>query len=41
VAIPTVFLHSICATRAKAVVHMLQEQSAGLIAQYMEKGARA
>lgn len=41
VAIPTVFLHSICATRAKAVVHMLQEQSAGLIAQYMERGARA
>jgi biopolymer transport protein ExbB len=41
VAIPTVFLHSICATRAKAVVHMLQEQSAGLIAQFMERGARA
>ncbi|MES0875424.1 MotA/TolQ/ExbB proton channel family protein, partial [Sinimarinibacterium thermocellulolyticum] len=41
VAIPTVFLHSICSTRAKAVVHMLQEQSAGLIAQYMEKGGRA
>ncbi|MES0873319.1 MotA/TolQ/ExbB proton channel family protein [Sinimarinibacterium thermocellulolyticum] len=41
VAIPTVFLHSICSTRAKAVVHMLQEQSAGLIAQYMEKGSRA
>ncbi|PXV62877.1 MotA/TolQ/ExbB proton channel family protein [Sinimarinibacterium flocculans] len=41
VAIPTVFLHSICSTRAKAVVHMLQEQSAGLIAQYMEKGQRA
>lgn len=41
VAIPTVFLHSICSTRAKAVVHMLQEQSAGLIAQYMERGSRA
>jgi biopolymer transport protein ExbB len=41
VAIPTVFLHSICATRAKAVVHMLQEQSAGLIAQFMERGAKA
>lgn len=40
VAIPVVFLHSICSTRAKAVVHMLQEQTAGLIAQYMErKGA--
>jgi biopolymer transport protein ExbB len=39
VAIPTVFLHSICATRAKAVVHMLQEQSAGLIAQFMERGS--
>lgn len=37
VAIPTVFLHSICAGRAKSVVHMLQEQSAGLIAQYMER----
>lgn len=37
VAIPTVFLHSICATRAKGVIHLLQEQSAGLIAQYMER----
>ncbi|MBI2384111.1 MAG: MotA/TolQ/ExbB proton channel family protein [Gammaproteobacteria bacterium] len=40
VAIPTVFLHSTCASRAKSVVHLLQEQSAGLIAQYMERGAR-
>jgi len=39
VAIPTVFLHSICSGRAKAVIHMLQEQTAGLIAQYMEKGS--
>ncbi|MFP5305922.1 MAG: MotA/TolQ/ExbB proton channel family protein [Gammaproteobacteria bacterium] len=37
VAIPTVFLHSICSGRAKAVIHMLQEQTAGLIAQYMER----
>ena len=36
VAIPTVFLHSIAQTRARAVIHMLQEQSAGLIAEFME-----
>ncbi len=38
VAIPTVFLHSLCSGRAKAVIHLLQEQTAGLIAQYMERG---
>lgn len=37
VAIPVVFMHSIASTRAKAILHMLQEQSAGLIAEYMER----
>jgi biopolymer transport protein ExbB len=37
VAIPVVFLHSAASSRAKAIIHMLQEQSAGLIAEYMER----
>ncbi|TJY58404.1 DUF3450 family protein, partial [Sinimarinibacterium sp. CAU 1509] len=35
VAIPVVFLHSAASSRAKAIIHMLHEQSAGLIAEYM------
>ncbi len=38
VAIPVVFLHSAAAQRAKAILHLLQEQAAGLIAEYMERG---
>ena len=41
VAIPTVFLHSIAQTRARSIIHMLQEQSAGLIAEYMEGGGKS
>lgn len=37
VAIPTVFMHSIASTMAKGVIHTLEEQSAGLIAQRMEQ----
>ena len=37
VAIPTVFMHSIASTMAKGVVHTLEEQSAGLIAERMEQ----
>lgn len=37
VAIPTLFLHSAAAQRARAIVHMLQEQSTGLVAEYMER----
>ena len=41
VAIPVVFLHSAASARAKAVIHRLREQSAGLIAEYMERGRSA
>ncbi len=44
VAIPTVFLHTMASGRAKAIAHTLTEQSAGLVAEYMEsrgKGAAA
>lgn len=37
VAIPTVFMHSIVSTMAKGVIHTLEEQSAGLIAERMEQ----
>lgn len=37
VAIPTVFMHSIASTMAKGVIHTLEEQSAGLIAERMEQ----
>jgi len=41
VAIPVVFLHSAASARAKSVIHRLREQSAGLIAEYMERGRSA
>ncbi len=37
VAIPTVLLHSIVQSRSSSVLHILQEQSAGLIAEQAEK----
>ena len=37
VAIPTVLLHSIVSTRANGIMHILNEQSAGLIAEHAEK----
>ncbi len=37
VAIPTVLLHSIVQSRATSIMHILSEQSAGLIAEHAEK----
>ena len=39
VAIPTVFIYTILNTRAKSLLLILQEQSAGIIAKRSEKGA--
>lgn len=39
VAIPTLLLHSVVAGMSKRLVHVLEEQSAGLIAEHAEKGA--
>ena len=41
VAIPTVFLHSIANGRARSVTHTLTEQSAGLVAEAMERNRKA
>ena len=41
VAIPTVLLHAILSTRAKSIVHVLEEQSAGLIAEAAERSGRS
>ncbi len=41
VAIPTVLLHAILSTRAKAVIHVLEEQSAGMIAEAAERSGRS
>jgi len=37
VAIPTVLLHSIVQSRSNIILHILNEQSAGLIAQHAEE----
>ena len=37
VAIPTVLLHSIVNAKATSILHVLSEQSAGLIAEHAEK----
>jgi len=39
VAIPTLLLHSFVAGSSKSVIHVLEEQSAGIIAVHAEKGA--
>ncbi|MCK5041202.1 MAG: MotA/TolQ/ExbB proton channel family protein [Sphingomonadales bacterium] len=39
VAIPTLFLHSLVAGMSKGVIHILEEQSAGIIASHAEKEA--
>jgi biopolymer transport protein ExbB len=41
VAIPTVLLHAIVNARAKSVLHVLDEQSAGLIAEAAEQSGKA
>jgi biopolymer transport protein ExbB len=38
VAIPTVLLHSIVSSRSRSIMQILQEQSAGLVAEQAEKG---
>lgn len=40
-AIPTVLLHSIINGRAKSVIHVLEEQSAGMIAEHAERHGQA
>ena len=37
-ALPLIVVHSIVASRAKAIVHVLDEQAAGIIASHAEKG---
>ncbi len=39
VAIPTLLLHSVVASMSKRIVHILEEQSAGMIAKHAEEGA--
>lgn len=41
VAIPTILLHSIVSSRSKSMLHTLEEQSAGIIAEHAEKSGRA
>ncbi len=38
-AIPLIFLHAIVAGKSKSMVHLLEEQSTGLLAEHAEKGA--
>ncbi len=40
VAIPTVLLHSIVDSRAKSILHILTEQSAGLVAEHAENAGK-
>ena len=41
VAIPTVLLHTVVAGRSKHIIHVLEEQSAGIVAEHAEQAARA
>lgn len=36
-ALPLIFLHAVVAARSKSIVHVLEEQSAGIIAAHAEK----
>jgi biopolymer transport protein ExbB len=38
-AIPLIFLHAIVSAKSKSMVHLLEEQSTGLLAEHAEKGA--
>ncbi|MBV1905603.1 MAG: MotA/TolQ/ExbB proton channel family protein [Pseudomonadales bacterium] len=40
-AIPTVLLHSIVSTKSKSIIHVLEEQSAGIVADQAEKAGKA
>jgi len=39
VAIPTVLLHTVVSGRSKRIIHILEEQSAGIVAEHAEKAA--
>ncbi len=41
VAIPMVLLHAVVNTRSKSVIHVLEEQSAGIIAEHAERSGKA
>ena len=41
VAIPTVLLHTLVTGRSRRIVHVLQEQSAGILAEHSERGGDA
>jgi len=41
VAIPTTLLHAVVAARSRSVIHVLEEQSAGIVADHAEKSGRA
>jgi len=40
VAIPTVLMHSIVQSRSNVIMHILTEQSAGLIAEHAEEAGK-
>jgi len=39
VAIPLVFMHALISAKSRALIEILEEQSAGIIARYSERGA--
>jgi biopolymer transport protein ExbB len=41
VAIPTVLLHTLVSSRSRRIIHVLEEQSAGIVAEHAEKAAAA
>jgi biopolymer transport protein ExbB len=41
VAIPMTLLHAIVASRSRSVIHVLEEQSAGIIADHAERSGQA
>jgi biopolymer transport protein ExbB len=41
VAIPTTLLHSIVASRSRSLIHVIEEQSAGIIADHAESSGQA
>ena len=40
VAIPTTLLHALVNSRSKSVIHVIEEQSAGIIAEHAEKSGQ-
>ena len=40
VAIPTTLLHALVSARSKGIVHVIEEQSAGIIAEHAEKSGK-